>query len=167
MWWKFVFILYGNGRCLGDSTAFELDVALCDWCWCCCDVEVDGGNPTDPVVGIIVVDMFGDIGSPAWCAIEWLSDDGNRDDGDGWVVCLLLVVVFVIRFLFEFVLFAAAAVAAATASELAPFINWWKLWKSLVDGRNDAKSTDVFGSLRASGCHSPVAVTVVQCHGLV
>lgn len=154
MWWKLV-ILYGNGRCRGDSIEFELDVEVC------CDgngVGAGVGSASAPAFGIMDVETPGEIGMADWCVVEWPNDDGIVGGGGtsvcGWRCCFALLELFT-RFLWP-------------PSKLPPLMRWWKLWKSLLDGRNDARSAaDGLGSLRASVCHSPVAVTVVQCHGLV
>lgn len=54
--------MYGNGRCRGDSIAFELDVALClDGI---CDVGEGGGSAMLLAFGIMDVEPVGDIGMP-------------------------------------------------------------------------------------------------------
>lgn len=152
MWWKLL-IWCGNGRCRGDSIEFELDVELC------CDgngVGAGGGNAIAPAFDIMDVETPGDIGMPDWCVDEWPNDDGIVGGGGAWFGwCWCCLPKLFTRFLWP-------------PSKFPPLIRWWKWWKSLLDGKNDARSAaDGLGSLRASVCHSPVAVTVVQCHGLV
>lgn len=164
-----------------------MELSCCWCCWCCwCDVVVEwlvgdcnglvcdwgiieefvgksiGIDCVDPVAFKLFI-LFDECGFWFWDWFDCCWCDVGGKNGYGNCICFPLLLLLLLLLLLP---------CMRLLLVLPPLINCWKLWKSLFIGRYVDRSLDdwfcVADSLRASAvCHSPVAVTFVQCHGLI